>query len=462
MRAGLFLVAISLPFGASAFVVSPGLGAQWMQGAGFAAFTPSVANPIVGQTARSAVAVSVGGASRYIPIVARFGSAAVGALNLGILANPVVLAGTAALAYYAANNLRVEGDSLTTAAKPSTNPSYTSVWYPYSESSPFFTAGCMAPSSSSSAFESCAAAYSAAYGKGSIALWSKNFKCEKSQSPAPQGGDYTIWCGFDAMYLLSSQDRISGGMIARDSPVSASAPGTRPKATSRDMPKVMPDYNDVPIPLPVDSVSVGDPGSNSYQFAPSPSVKLPNGSYETTVVTATSAGTPSQPTLIDLTSRSVISTQPSTLTDARTPPNALAPTALTGVVGVPYGPSVVDSPLITPVKDPVKDPAKDPAPETDKSVLCDLFPIASACAELGSVPDVELPKSDPTAGITLGRLGSFSGGIGRCPAPTTIKGFSVDFWRPFCGFVEGLRPLLLTLASLSALMIAFGLRGRES
>ncbi|TWC67391.1 virulence factor TspB C-terminal domain-related protein [Herbaspirillum sp. SJZ099] len=103
---------------------------------------------------------------------------------------------------------------------------------------------------------------------------------------------------------------------------------------------------------------------------------------------------------------------------------------------------------------PDPDPRPDPTP-TPSPGLCKLFPFISACAPLGDPPPdtPALPSSSTEVSMTPWKIGPANG---ACPAPKVVtildKDYSFSF-DPLCSVVRDLRPLVLALCALGAVLI---------
>lgn len=144
------------------------------------------------------------------------------------------------------------------------------------------------------------------------------------------------------------------------------------------------------------------------------------------------------------------------------------------VTGLPYRDMVRITPSPTPENpfrvrvDPYKQPVSSTEPDAqpvtpteqapvesippEQKALCEQFPNASACAELGSGSDpgpVEEQAVDVTAiqPVSIGATG------GTCPADRVMQtqfGTLAFEWATLCAFAEGVRPVILAMAWLVA------------
>jgi len=105
-----------------------------------------------------------------------------------------------------------------------------------------------------------------------------------------------------------------------------------------------------------------------------------------------------------------------------------------------------------------------PVPPKEETDWCKLNPDASGCKPLDEVPDVELEENTIT--LSISPVAGFGPDTGTCPADRTLfsKGGSpiVWSWGQYCTFAEGIRPLIVGFAWLSALMIVVGVARRNS
>lgn len=93
-----------------------------------------------------------------------------------------------------------------------------------------------------------------------------------------------------------------------------------------------------------------------------------------------------------------------------------------------------------------------PPPEEPKP-FCELYPTASACAELGETPDEELEEQ--SVDVLWDQQG---GAAGACPAPIQISVLGSQYavqWTPICQVASGIRPIVIGLAWLSAAVWLF-------
>lgn len=100
-------------------------------------------------------------------------------------------------------------------------------------------------------------------------------------------------------------------------------------------------------------------------------------------------------------------------------------------------------------------------PTEDVPGMCDLYPDSLACQKLDAPTDVDLTTQDRSVSITPD---SGWGGAGQCPASRYIypQGQTIEIpFTLFCTYAEGLRPVIIALAWLSAGFILLGARGGD-
>lgn len=106
----------------------------------------------------------------------------------------------------------------------------------------------------------------------------------------------------------------------------------------------------------------------------------------------------------------------------------------------------------TTTESPADDGGTTPPPEEPKP-FCELYPTASACAELGETPDEELEEQ--SVDVSWEQQG---GAAGACPAPIQISVLGTQHaiqWTPICNVASGIRPIVIGLAWLSAALWLF-------
>lgn len=111
---------------------------------------------------------------------------------------------------------------------------------------------------------------------------------------------------------------------------------------------------------------------------------------------------------------------------------------------------------ITPLPNP--NPSPTPTPETndqpkpeEQQSLCEKHPDILACQKLDEVKEEPLGKEEIQ--IRINPLGGWGPDSAQCPAPMSanVMGHTVELsWQPVCAFADGLRPIVIALAWLSA------------
>ncbi len=114
-----------------------------------------------------------------------------------------------------------------------------------------------------------------------------------------------------------------------------------------------------------------------------------------------------------------------------------------------------------PNPDPTPDPDDNPSdkPTEDTPDLCQLHPDILACQKLDEVPDTDLPTSEKPISITPDS--GWGADNAACPAPRhlTVQGRDIPIpFDLFCRYMEGMRPIILAMAWLSAAFILLGAR----
>ena len=145
--------------------------------------------------------------------------------------------------------------------------------------------------------------------------------------------------------------------------------------------------------------------------------------------------------------------------------------------GVRINPSpTADEPFrldIKPVEKPL--PTPDPQPETDDGPgqnnlkpqenpgLCDQYPDIVACAKLGEPPEAKtVPNEDKF--LEIKRDEGWGPQNGTCPAPKTasVAGINLEMsFDPLCQFADGIRPVIVGLAWISAVMAFLGFSRKD-
>lgn len=97
------------------------------------------------------------------------------------------------------------------------------------------------------------------------------------------------------------------------------------------------------------------------------------------------------------------------------------------------------------------------APEEEPKAFCDLFPDASACQKL-DIPEGQ-PVEPEEVNVTFAPSGGFGSEGGSCPSPYSFsvqgRAFSIDY-QPFCNFFVAVRPVVIAMAFITAMLIALG------
>jgi len=214
------------------------------------------------------------------------------------------------------------------------------------------------------------------------------------------------------------------------------------------LPMSKPLIDALPMPLPVKSPVLnpsptGQPqvlrvpqGSPQPQPLPSPNPENLPQTWKTPVVDLIPSPTPDDPWRVEVIPKDVVKTSPTPLPD-------------------PFNPNPV--PVTPPV--PVNDPDAAVLPSEQTPGLCDLYPDILACAKpVLDTPETPTLETKPRELTYTPDAGWGSGGA--CPAPRHLPGANVDFeFTLVCDFMTGIKPVLLTVASLLAGMIIIGARG---
>lgn len=101
-------------------------------------------------------------------------------------------------------------------------------------------------------------------------------------------------------------------------------------------------------------------------------------------------------------------------------------------------------------------------PTEPDPALCEAFPDILACQKLGALEAEELP--DQVVPLAITPEEGFGSSAGSCPAdkPLTVLGVSMAFkWGPVCDFANGIRPVVVAVAWLSAALGFFGFARRD-
>lgn len=96
-------------------------------------------------------------------------------------------------------------------------------------------------------------------------------------------------------------------------------------------------------------------------------------------------------------------------------------------------------------------------PEEEPKAFCDLFPDASACQKL-DIPEGQ-PVEPEEVNVTFSPSGGFGSEGGSCPSPYSFsvqgRAFAIDY-QPFCNFFVAVRPVVIAMAFITAMLIALG------
>lgn len=216
-------------------------------------------------------------------------------------------------------------------------------------------------------------------------------------------------------------------------------------------------------PLPVEAPILNP--SPSPQLKPQP-LRVPIGDpmpvpntnpqqWRTPVIDIVPSPTPDAPWRVDLQPKDVTKSDSTPL-----PPKSSVPVPLPTPV---TDPNVVPDPNAVPVPVPVPNPnPNDPVvtPSEKTPGLCDLYPDILACSkpELNT-PDLEEIQKKDIDVSTITPDSGWGGSAGACPAPRRLPGAKVDFeFTQVCGFMKGIRPVVIAFAWLAAAMILIGVR----
>lgn len=130
---------------------------------------------------------------------------------------------------------------------------------------------------------------------------------------------------------------------------------------------------------------------------------------------------------------------------------------------------------LQPVDRPSADDQSNPDPDMDgqqssdkprdpkETGLCDMYPDIAACQKLGDLDKV--PVANKTVPLAINREEGFGPSEGTCPAPRqfTIMGKTMAFrWDLLCDFAQGVRPVIIGMAYLAAVLAFLGLSRKGS
>lgn len=119
-----------------------------------------------------------------------------------------------------------------------------------------------------------------------------------------------------------------------------------------------------------------------------------------------------------------------------------------------------NTPMPGPETEPSPDPKPGDKPKPEESPgLCDLYPDILACEKLDTPNGQDIPESEKSISITPDSGWGPDGGT--CPAPRVImtQGRSIPIpFDLFCTYMQGMRPIIIAMAWLSAAFILIGAR----
>lgn len=102
------------------------------------------------------------------------------------------------------------------------------------------------------------------------------------------------------------------------------------------------------------------------------------------------------------------------------------------------------------------------APRIEIPDFCETNPEALACVKLGEAEAAELPNRD--IALRLQPAPGFEFGVSSCPADRHLSVFGrqiVLTWRPVCDLALGVRPIIISLAGIAAMLTFFGFARRD-
>lgn len=96
-------------------------------------------------------------------------------------------------------------------------------------------------------------------------------------------------------------------------------------------------------------------------------------------------------------------------------------------------------------------------PKEEQKAFCELYPLASACQELGEPTDEDLEEEERSLSWELPAVVTAS-----CPAPIffTSQSFGQTWeieWEPVCSVAEAIKPVVVAVGLLSAAVFVFGI-----
>lgn len=92
-----------------------------------------------------------------------------------------------------------------------------------------------------------------------------------------------------------------------------------------------------------------------------------------------------------------------------------------------------------------------------------MYPDIAACQKMGELDKV--PVANKTVPLAINREEGFGPSEGTCPAPRqfTIMGKTMAFrWDLLCDFAQGVRPVIIGMAYLAAVLAFLGLSRKGS
>ena len=126
----------------------------------------------------------------------------------------------------------------------------------------------------------------------------------------------------------------------------------------------------------------------------------------------------------------------------------------------------VDKP--TPTPDPQQEQDEGPGQDSNAKPqenpgLCDQYPDIVACAKLGEAPEVKPVKNEEKT-LEIKKENGWGPENGTCPAPktATVAGVALEMsFQPLCDFSTGIRPVIIGLAWISAVLGFLGLSRKD-
>lgn len=389
--------------------------------------------------------VNVGGASRYIPVGARVGMGAVSAVRAASMLNPAVIAGSALLWWLQSKGVNESQDSVGNYLLTKSVGDDTWGFAGFDPGHPYDNQPVGTYTETIEVLQDRAEEQAGLFGsvswKGCV------------QRIAPSGRPYQAYCTWIVYQPWDSGTYYGITIVAM--------PQNRNQQpiTIADWPTTMPPTIDIPVTLPVESVSVNPDSagvSQPFAFQVADSVKQPDNSYQTQKCEVVSLGAPSVAGVLDITCKLVSTAEAMNIGRADTPTDhRISPV---------IDPALQPGPQTDPLTDSSADgkdgsDGKDGADGKDASPLCDLFPDIAACADLDTVEDGDLATK--SVALTLGKWGSW-GGAGTCPADVSISHGLSWSYKPLCDALGYLRVVIIAVAWLTSAFIVVGARSGGS